>query len=73
MLEEGGGKLNHFLSSFVGLGLCLGFLPIFPGVLRKLESRILENAVTIKVNETNEVWPNLWFTEMVKTRIDVKP
>ena len=35
-----------------------------------MESRILENEVTIKVNETNEVWPNLWFTEMVKTRID---
>ena len=35
--------------------------------------RMQENAVQIKVNETNEVWLNLWFKETVKRRTDSEP
>jgi len=35
--------------------------------------RMQENAVQINVNETNEVWLNLWFKETVKRRTDSEP
>ena len=56
--------------SLVGTWLVLSFSLNFTGVLRNWESIIPENVVKIKASKTNEVRPNLWFTEMGKTRIE---